>query len=187
MAAPVADFPAKTIASLLGITERRLQQLAAEGFVPKSERGLYPLIGAVQGYIRYLKEHTRASSRSSQSQRLASAQATKVEMENKRRAGEYILREQVHELLSVAFTTLTGSLEGIPGRTANEYAATDDAALIRRRQQEELRAVRTVIADALDEFAESVEHPADSSDGDTPAAGEDAEPMGRSVSSTATE
>lgn len=60
MPAPRANFPADTIADLLGITPRRLQQLAAEEFVPRSERGLYPLVGSVQGYIRSLKQSLSA-------------------------------------------------------------------------------------------------------------------------------
>lgn len=185
MAAPGSDFAAKAIASLLGITERRLQQLAQAGFIPKSERGMYPLIGSVQGYIRYLKQRGRESNKSSQHQHLARAQTVKVEMENRRRAGEYIVREQVHEVLSILMTTLTGALEGIPGRTANEYAAMDDAGAIRHRQQEELRQVRSVLADALDQFAESIEDFADHRDDDAPAAEADAEPVGEPVPGTA--
>jgi hypothetical protein len=56
------DFPAETIARLLGITTRRLQQLAAEGWVPRGrQRGTYPLVGATQGYISYLRQLVRAA------------------------------------------------------------------------------------------------------------------------------
>lgn len=178
MPAPRADFPAETIAQLLGVTPRRLQQLAAEGFVPKSERGLYPLVGSVQGYIRYLKEHSREASRGTEHARLARAQAVKVEMENYRRAGEYILRADVHDMLTELATTLVGSLEGIPGRTANEYAGLTDAARIRERQQDELRNVRSVLADTLEKFAQSLEDRADYGGESAPAAAKDAEPVG---------
>ena len=178
MAEPTTDFPGKVIAELLGLTERRLQQLAAEGHIPKSERGRYPLIGAVQGYIAYLKENSRSASRSSEAQRLTAANADRVEMANREKAGEYILREHVQEMLSEAFVTLIGAMEGIPGRTANEFAASEDAAYIRRRQQEELRRVRTSLADFLDKRAKSVD--GDGEDGDADAAAEvpDTEPMG---------
>lgn len=181
MAAPGADLPAKAIASLLGVTERRLQQLAQQGFIPKSERGLYPLIGSVQGYISYLKQRQSSANRSSSHQRLATAQANKVEMENKARANEYILRDQVHEVLSIVFTSLVAAHEAIPGRTANEYASITDAAIIQARQQDELRRVRAVIADALDQFAESIEHSQDHRAGNPAAAEEDAEPVGQPV------
>lgn len=50
------DFPAGVIARLLNITERRLQQLAKQGVVPKSARGRYPLAGTIRAYIKFLQE-----------------------------------------------------------------------------------------------------------------------------------
>lgn len=175
------DFPAGVIAQLLGITTRRLQQLADGGFVPRSGRGQYPLIGSVQGYIRYLKEHSKESNRSSEHQRLARANAVKVEMENYRRAGEYILREHVYELLTTLNAALVGAQEGIPGRTANEFASSSDAAHIRKRQQDELRAVRRILADTLEEFAQHHADRADDGEGHAATDSEDAESVGGEV------
>lgn len=49
-------YPVKTIAALLRLTERRVQQLSKEGVIPKAERGRYELAPAVQGYIAYLQD-----------------------------------------------------------------------------------------------------------------------------------
>jgi phage terminase Nu1 subunit (DNA packaging protein) len=43
------------IARLLDLTERRVQQLSREGVIPKAERGAYDLVGAVRGYVAYLR------------------------------------------------------------------------------------------------------------------------------------
>jgi hypothetical protein len=162
MAEPRKDFPGQMISALLMISERRLQQLAAEGWIPSGEnRGEYPLVGAVQGYIRYKEAHGRETGRGAEHSRLARAQAVKVEMENYRRAGEYILKSQVHELLTELMTALVGGLEGIPGRTANEFAGSSDPAYIRQRQQDEHRIVRSLLADRLEKFAQSLEDSAD--------------------------
>jgi hypothetical protein len=48
-------YPVGTIAKLLMLTDRRVQQLAKEGVIPKAERGRYDLVPSVQGYIRYLQ------------------------------------------------------------------------------------------------------------------------------------
>ncbi len=45
----------EVISKLLEISPRRIQQLAKLGYIPKSSRGKYPLVGSVQGYIRYLR------------------------------------------------------------------------------------------------------------------------------------
>jgi phage terminase Nu1 subunit (DNA packaging protein) len=44
------------ISKLLMLSPRRINQLAKQGVIPKEEEGKYELIGAVQGYISYLKE-----------------------------------------------------------------------------------------------------------------------------------
>ena len=48
--------PAKTIAKLFDVTERRVQQLAKKGIITKNERGRYDLKAAVQGYIKFLRK-----------------------------------------------------------------------------------------------------------------------------------
>lgn len=45
-----------TLASYLDITERRVQQLAAEGEIPESEGGQYLLLGSTKGYVAYLQK-----------------------------------------------------------------------------------------------------------------------------------
>jgi hypothetical protein len=49
-------YPAKTIAPLLDISERRVGQLVNEGIIPKTERGRYELFPVVQGYVKFLRE-----------------------------------------------------------------------------------------------------------------------------------
>src|SRR5690554_4944951 len=52
-------YPAEVVSRLLNLTERRLQQLAREGIIPKAAHGKYPLVQCVQGYIRYLQQLAR--------------------------------------------------------------------------------------------------------------------------------
>ena len=75
-----------TLGKLLDLTDRRIQQLAAEGVIPKAERGRYPFVGAIQGYVRYLQERVSGdrstSDLSTERARLAREQADKVAMAN---------------------------------------------------------------------------------------------------------
>jgi len=48
--------PIVVIARLLDLSERRIQQLSREGVIPKAERGQYDLVGAVRGYVAYLRD-----------------------------------------------------------------------------------------------------------------------------------
>ena len=57
-AAGGATYPVGTIAKLLLLTERHVQNLAASGVLPKADRGRYELVPVVQAYIRYLRDRT---------------------------------------------------------------------------------------------------------------------------------
>lgn len=41
---------------LSGLTDRRLRELAREGWLPAPDNGRYPLVGAIQGLLRYYRE-----------------------------------------------------------------------------------------------------------------------------------
>ena len=50
------NIPAAQLARLSGLTERRLRELAGEGWLPKSVEGQYQLVPAIQGLLRYYRE-----------------------------------------------------------------------------------------------------------------------------------
>ncbi len=51
------NVTAKQLGYLLnGLTERRVQQLAAEGIIKKEARGRYNLVESVRGYVAYLQD-----------------------------------------------------------------------------------------------------------------------------------
>jgi len=79
-------YPVTTIARLLLLTERRVQQLVKEGVIPKTERNRYELAPAVQGYIRYLQERMAGNTAAPadmhlEKSRLVKLQADKAQIE----------------------------------------------------------------------------------------------------------
>ena len=48
-------YPKETIANLLNISERRIEQLARKKIIPKAGRGVFDLGPTVQAYVRYLQ------------------------------------------------------------------------------------------------------------------------------------
>lgn len=56
MAAADRNVTAKQLAYLFNITERRVQQLAADGTIRKEGRGRYNLVESVRGYVKFLQE-----------------------------------------------------------------------------------------------------------------------------------
>ena len=50
-------IPIGQAARLLMISEERIRQLQKQGYIPRADkRGVVQLVGAVQGYLRYLKD-----------------------------------------------------------------------------------------------------------------------------------
>jgi len=79
------------LAGLLGITERRVQQLADEGCLVKAVRGSYDLAGSVQGYLVFLRKqlpNTGKPTESAERTRLLKAKAGIAELEEQQRRGE---------------------------------------------------------------------------------------------------
>lgn len=48
-------YPKETIATLLNISERRIEQLVKQKVIPKAGRGVFDLGPTVQAYVRYLQ------------------------------------------------------------------------------------------------------------------------------------
>jgi hypothetical protein len=177
--AGIQEFGPQVIGALLGISERRVQQLRAQRFIPEgSSPGMYPLVGSVQGYIRYLQEHGRASGRGNEHARLARAQAIKVEMDNLRRAGQSVNHAHVLELLTNLATEMNSAHEGLAGNLCNELANITDPAAVRQRLQDELRRIRSRLADRIQQFAETCERRADDLENAAATTAQDTESVG---------
>lgn len=101
MSAASATYPIGVIAKLLMLTERHVQRLAADGIIPKGERGRYELAPAVQGYVRYLKERAIGGDVSASDDgradklRLQKARADIAEMEAERLAETLVPADEV--------------------------------------------------------------------------------------------
>jgi phage terminase Nu1 subunit (DNA packaging protein) len=116
-----------TLAKLFNLTERRIQQLARDGIIPKPEKsGRYDLIGCVQGYVKYLQD--RASGRTEiepqdtyiERARLLKAQADKTELEVKAMNGELIAADEVESLWSGLVASFRARLLALPVRCAHK-------------------------------------------------------------------
>lgn len=166
MSAASPLYPASTIAKLFNLTERRIQQLAKEGIIPKAERGKYDLIGSVRNYVKYLQEralgrddgsYTDEADIKIERKRLIKAQADKTESETQKLRGELIPFEWVEDVLNEVAVLYGSGVDALPGRLANELAGIHDPAEVKARLFDECRRIRIATADFLRRFAETVE------------------------------
>lgn len=111
------------MAALLCITERRVQQLAKEGIIPKGARGNYELIPSVQGYIRYLQEESRQGVGGSQEfkdskARLALARAESEEIKLRILKDEIVTVQEVVGAWADILTIFKSRMRSIPSELA---------------------------------------------------------------------
>lgn len=112
-------FSGEIVARLLGITPRRLQQLAKEGVIPKAGRGQYPLAPVVRAYIQYVQNGSAAPEdvdpeRMEPFKRRAYYQGEMERLRLKEQAGELIPRLQYEAEAARVVKIMTHFLETLP-------------------------------------------------------------------------
>jgi phage terminase Nu1 subunit (DNA packaging protein) len=120
--------PIAVIARLLDLTERRVQQLAREGVIPPAarsgaERGRYDLVGAVRGYVHYLREQAARSQAGTadfgaERARLVKAKADLAEMDAGARRSDLLPAADVEAAWIAVLERLRARLLVLPDRLA---------------------------------------------------------------------
>lgn len=133
----VADKNVATteLAAVLGISARRVQQLAQDGILDTVERGKFELSAAVQAYIRFLgrdamteedKKLESAKRKAEATLKLSKAKIAKAQADEL--SGQMHRSEDVAAMTADLIYTIRGALMAFPGRVAIDAAAITDAA-----------------------------------------------------------
>lgn len=77
-------------AALLRITDRYVRKLISEGHIPKADRNMVPLVGAVHGYIDLLKDEERRASKTAAASEMQRAKTREIELRIAREEGKLI-------------------------------------------------------------------------------------------------
>jgi hypothetical protein len=105
---------------LLMITPQWLRQLATKGYVPRAVKGQYPLVGAVQGYIRWLKDEERRTSKVQADSGLKAARQREVELRIAEKEGRVVDMEDVEAFHAFSMATFRRELSGIPAAVTRD-------------------------------------------------------------------
>lgn len=145
-------YPVATIAKLLLISERRVQQLSAEGVFPKAQRGRYELVPVVQGYIRFLQERSIRSDAVPidyhvEKARLTKAQADLAELQVARERADVVSVAQLEKNLGNLFAEVQTSVRNIPGRVVSALVGQTDERSIKRVLMTEIDQALARLAD----------------------------------------
>ena len=148
-------YPAKTIAKLLMMTERRVQQLAKDGVIPKAERGRYELAPAVQGYIRFLQDRMAGNASQVDSidyhkekARKIKAEADIAEIEAAKRRAEAIDAQEVKRAWQLILGEVRANMIGTtPARIAQLIRGLDNETEIKRIVRDEIELAMKAASD----------------------------------------
>lgn len=110
-----------TIAKLLNLSERRVQQLATDGIIPKGFKGQYDLIGCIRGYTLYLqKQLTQSDFRDLKEEktRLVKYQADKAQIDLAIVQGDAVLITDIEKQISDMISIVRARLLTLPNKLA---------------------------------------------------------------------
>ena len=182
-------YPAATMAKLLLLTPRRLQQLVTEGVVPKVERGRYELAPVIQAYIHYLRERTlpgmmNVVSLDEARQRKLSADAKLAEIEVAKAESGVATIQVIEKSWSDLVHAVRGRLLALPQNVAAMVAVEDDTGKCEALLNREIRSALAELGDGkLPDIEERAGEPDESAgEGDesvSAAAGPKRKRMGR--------
>ena len=139
-----------TIATVLGISNARVQQLAADGVLPRAGVGLYDIPACVQAFVRHKLVKAKASdvtvhSLMAERSRLTKIKADAAEVEARKLAGELVPAADIETAWLAVAGAVRSRLLAIPSRTAPRIVAlktpTEAQALLRKEINAALAAI----------------------------------------------
>jgi phage terminase Nu1 subunit (DNA packaging protein) len=146
---------------MLDLTDRRVQQLAKKGVLPKTEKGKYDLVGCVRGYVHYLRDITLGDTDSDGNkwrERMVKANALKAEMELDQMKQDLVKVEKVERYLDKLFTAIKQHILLMPAKVSPMLAGEDTEEGIKLVLEGEAQDILTLIADyEIDDEAEDGE------------------------------
>jgi phage terminase Nu1 subunit (DNA packaging protein) len=130
----VTNVPPKFLAQLFGLTERRVQQMAKDGIIPKAEHGEYPLLAAVKGYVAFLQEVSRHKGNDNEELiknriRLEKSRADIAELDFSLRIGELLIADDVKDEIIVMISNFRSRILSIPAAIGAQGTGLQRAAL----------------------------------------------------------
>lgn len=105
---------------LLMLSLERLRQLARMGYIPKATKAGYPLDPTVQGYIRFLKDEERRTSKVQAESGLKAARQREVELRIAEKEGRLIEMEDVEAAFVHVLGTFRSELDGLPASVTRD-------------------------------------------------------------------
>jgi hypothetical protein len=138
-------------AQLLMVTPQWVRDLGAKGYIPKAEGGKVPMVAAVQGYIKWLKDEERRTSKTAAQSAVQQARAREIELRIARESGKLIDLEDAETTFATILGIYRSELAGVAAASTRDLvlretidrALNDAVARARDRFRQHIEALRT--------------------------------------------
>lgn len=123
--APVSgagNITLQVAARLIMLTDDRVLALVKQGYIPRTSRGQYTVVGVVQGYIQFLKDSEKRNTKSAAANRVAAARAAEIELRTAERANRLIPTAEALNYVDEIIGSLRAELNGLAARLTRDPA-----------------------------------------------------------------
>ncbi len=125
MSKPVAGLPeaigAGALGRMLDVSAQFLGNLLRDGHIHRAaQHGHYQLEASVRGYVHFLRENRKTTSKTAAAQRLQEARADEVQLRVAERQRELIPIEDAEAALDHLLGTVRAELAGLPARVTRD-------------------------------------------------------------------
>jgi phage terminase Nu1 subunit (DNA packaging protein) len=151
-------------AKLLMVTPEWIRRLSKDGWIPKVERGRYRVVDVVQGYIRFLKDEARRTTKTASLSRLQDIRTRKEELAVAQAERELVPLAEAMTLVDEVAGTVVSRVNAIPARFTRDI---EQRALLQREVDDAL----TEVADRIEKLGSAFRSGRDDSAADDEAAG----------------
>lgn len=107
-------------ANLLNISGQWLRKMVDAGYVEKSSRGRYPLVSTVQGFVRYLKDEERRTSKVQADTGLKAARQREVELRIAEKEGRLVEMSDVEGAFSHILGIFRTEIDAVPSSVTRD-------------------------------------------------------------------
>ena len=135
---------------LLMMTRQRLGQLAADGWITRLAQGQWRTVDVVQGYIRFLRDEGRRTTKHAADSRVRDARAHEIEVRTAERLGKLVAVEEFDAMIDGICGVTRAELSGLPARVTRDL-------VVRRAIEREIHGALKRIADTAESIAERLE------------------------------
>ena len=144
------EITTQELSEILGLSSRRIQQLAKENAVVRVAHGKYDLPHSIQAYIEYIKEQNKTPEQIDLNQEktlLTRANRMKAELELKIMQGELHRSEDIEFVMNDMLSSFRAQMLVIPGKAAPKIIGETDIEVVKG-------ILKSLIFEALQELSD---------------------------------